>query len=252
LGAGLTLLGYDQPLTEVRGGDTLRLVTYWEAAVAQTITVSLRTPAGAEARSLSALVPAGQNARLQSDLRLPPGAEGRFQVEVSASGRAETLGPLTAGSLQLPDPTDLETPTNYVLGGFVRLAGYTLTDPRADAGGYVRLVLFWSSLAPIPQNYKVFVHLLGTEFNPATNTPLWGQVDRLPLEGSLPMPAWPPGDLIRDAYLLPVDEFAPAGVYTLEIGLYDGLAGERLPVTGPGGAVADHILLDQVEVRPAP
>lgn len=252
LGASLILLGYDQPLTKARGGDTLHLVTYWDAAIPHIVTVSLRGPADAEAVSLSARVPAGQSYRLQSDLRLPPGAEGRYRVEVAAGGHSETLGTLTAGFLRLPDPADLDTPTNYVLGGLVRLVGFTLTDPSAAPGGYVRLVLFWSSLAPIPQDYKVFVHLLGTEFNPATNTPLWGQVDRLPLDGSLPMPNWPPGDLIRDPNTLPVDEFAPPGRYSLEVGLYDGLTGDRLSVLGPDGVISDHILLDQVEVLPTP
>jgi hypothetical protein len=82
---------------------------------------------------------------------------------------------------------------------------------------------------------------------------LWGQVDRLPLEGAVPMPAWVPGVVVEDGYLLPVDPDTPPGAYQVVVGLYDGLSGARLPVYDAAGQpLGDAITLQSVEVAPGP
>ncbi len=97
------------------------------------------------------------------------------------------------------------------------------------------------------------MHLVGGEFNPDLGNPLWGQVDRFPLDGAVPMPAWEPGTVIADHYLVPVDPDAPPGEYRLVVGMYDALSGARLPVYAQAGMLAgDEILINMVEVAPAP
>jgi hypothetical protein len=92
---------------------------------------------------------------------------------------------------------------------------------------------------------------VGSEWNTAQNNPLWGQVDRLPVDGNAPTNAWAPGQVVGDPYALPVDPNAPPGQYTLTVGLYDALSGERLPVhDAAGNFVGDEIVIGQVNVAP--
>jgi hypothetical protein len=250
LADGLTLLGYELPLSEARAGDTLRLVTYWEARAPTTLTLILRGPAGAEAARVQVSIAAGERVRVPSDLRLTPGAAGRYTVAAATGEREHVLARVTVRAVTLPSAGDIPSPAGHVLGGLVRLAGYDLARDGIAAGGQLRLTLFWTALEAVPQDYKVFVQLVGQEFNPDTNNPLWGQVDRQPLDGALPMTVWPVGAVIADGYLVPIDPDAPAGVYEVVVGLYDGLTGERLPVAAPDGSESDHIVLARVELRP--
>ncbi|MFQ6059241.1 MAG: hypothetical protein ACE5MB_10245, partial [Anaerolineae bacterium] len=65
-----------------------------------------------------------------------------------------------------------------------------------------------------------------------------------------PTTGWLPGEVITDEYAIPVDSDAPPGDYVLEIGMYDALTGERLPVVVQGARVpGDRVLLGKVEVR---
>jgi hypothetical protein len=251
LGAGLTLVGYDLPVDEARGGDTVSVVTYWDAAAAAQVTLTLEDDSGGITRSAALPVPRGDNISLQTDLRLPPGAEGEQTLVVTFGTQAVTLAEIVAEPVTVPDPGEIGMTTDDVFGGMVALVGYDLPATVVVAGQDLRLDLFWSSLAPVDQDYKIFVHLVGAEFNPDTGNPLWGQVDRQPLEGSLPMTVWPPGEIIRDSYTLPVDPDAPPGAYHLEVGLYDGVTGQRLAVTAPAGASSDSILLETIFVEPA-
>ena len=65
------------------------------------------------------------------------------------------------------------------------------------------------------------------------------------------MTIWPPGDLLSDSYAIAVDPDAPSGPYTLVVGLYDEITGQRLSLTAPAGAQGDHIILETVIVEAA-
>ena len=87
----------------------------------------------------------------------------------------------------------------------------------------------------------VFTHLLAAD-GPflAGDDGLW--VDPLTLR---------PGDRFVQAHRLALPHGAPAGPYTLELGLYDPLTGERWAVLDSAGQpVADRVLLPAVEGRP--
>jgi hypothetical protein len=66
-------------------------------------------------------------------------------------------------------------------------------------------------------NYTAFVHVLGPDGD------LLAQADRVPAEGARPTTGWLPGEVIADAYDLPL-----AGAAALRVGLYDAATGERL------------------------
>ncbi len=77
------------------------------------------------------------------------------------------------------------------------------------------------------------------------NNLLWGQVDRVPREGTYPTNAWLPNTLVPDNYRVPIDLHAPPGRYQIEVGLYDAATGMRVAVQGGG----DSIVIGQVEIR---
>ena len=118
-------------------------------------------------------------------------------------------------------------------GGSIRLAGAYLTvnGQRVDLGEVVTLpagaalsvTLIWDTLAAVPADYTVFVHLLGTDGQ------LVAQHDGTPLFGTRPTSTWQPGERLLDRhdFVLPEGVGVPAGV--LRAGLYLPATLERLP-----------------------
>lgn len=119
------------------------------------------------------------------------------------------------------------TEVSATFGG-VRLCGYQLASDYLRAGESVRLTLYWQIDAPVNRpGTPTFAHLLGTAFNPATNNPLWGQLDKL-LPADHPLESWQPGKLYRDTYVFSIDPATPPGEYALEIG-WLAADGQRIP-----------------------
>jgi len=119
-----------------------------------------------------------------------------------------------------------------------------------QSGGTVHLTLYWQAREPVTRRYKVFTHVLGSVYNAERDGFLWGQQDNEPATGARPTSTWRAGEVIVDAYTIPLDGHAPAGQYTVEVGLYDPATLERLPVLDAHGqAVADHIVLDPITVE---
>ncbi len=110
----------------------------------------------------------------------------------------------------------------------------------ARRGAALPLVLYWQSDQPVGASYTVFTQLL----DPAGR--VVAQQDNLPVNGLAPTDTWQPGVIVRDPYLLEIPADVAPGLYELIVGLYDSQG--RLPVSLPGGAVADHLTLP-VDVR---
>jgi hypothetical protein len=125
-------------------------------------------------------------------------------------------------------------PLDAQLEGGIRLLGYTLRDTEGrvvdrldvERGGEVRLTLYWLADAPVERDFVVFTHLLdGTGL-------LRGQQDNQPRQGTYPTRAWGVGELVIDAYHIPVALDAPPGDALLEVGMYDPASDQRLTVSG--------------------
>lgn len=231
-GESLRLLGFDLPVHEAQPGDVLHLVTYWNAL----------TPGTASINGAPVPVPAGERIRVLTELAVPPDANGDFAVRLGSAELARVhvvprSGFAAAGSIAQP--------VDYRLADSIQLTGYDLPRTELPAGDSLLLTLYWTTTGGVSKSYVVFVHLLGTEFNPAQNNLLWGQVDRVPRAGTYPTNAWLPNTLVPDPYRIPIDPHAPPGRYQIEIGLYDPATGARLPVQGGG----DSILLAGVDIR---
>ena len=112
--------------------------------------------------------------------------------------------------------------------GWIQLDGYAMTL-ETEPGGELLLALRWESLRPVDYNYQVFVHLLNA------NGEKLMQRDGQPAQWMRPTSAWQPGEVIVDRYGLLLPEDLPDGSYTIAVGLYNPVTGQRLPVSaGPG------------------
>jgi hypothetical protein len=103
----------------------------------------------------------------------------------------------------------------------VKLLGYTLGANRAEPGGGIPLTLYWQGLDWMGHNYTIFTRLL------AADQTSHGGRDRLPQEGYSTL-YWAPGEIVVDPFGVPVDVDAPAGVYYLNVGLYQEVNGQAV------------------------
>jgi hypothetical protein len=145
--------------------------------------------------------------------------------------------PATAAEGRSPPAPD--RPADATFGGAARLLGYSLDRDTVPPGGIVNLTLFWQALAPLPEDYTVFTHLLGAT-NPNTGGPVWTGHDSQPDGGHYPTTDWQPGQVILDLHPLAVPADAPPGEYRLETGLYRLSTLARLPaIDGSGQRLPD-------------
>ncbi len=231
------LLGFDLPVRELNAGDTLRLVTYWSAAYPAMVSVRV---AGLISTTLQ--MPAGALLRYENDFAIPPDAAGDFAVTVNQITLARVrISPRAA----IANAVSIAHPVDYRFGDAIHLVGYDLPVANYRAGDTVPITLYWRADRPIDQSYTAFVHVLGAQFNPLTNNPLWGQIDRVPRDGAYPTTAWLPNEIVPDAYRVPIDSHLPAGAYKIEIGLYDPATGARLPVDAGG----DSVIVAEISIR---
>ena len=116
----------------------------------------------------------------------------------------------------------------------------------AQAGQSLPLMLCWQAVEPIAINYTVFVHLLGPDGQ------RYAQADGPPLRGLQPMTHWLEGEILPDRRELQLPADLPPGRYRLEVGLYDPLSGDRLPVgDGLNETPLEALTLDYVRVLAA-
>jgi hypothetical protein len=156
-----------------------------------------------------------------------------------------------------PLPASITHPRQDNLANQVLFLGYDLPkQPVAGGepltlrpGEAVEVTLYWQAQEQIEQSYKVFVHLLGEVYNPATGNLLWGQEDSVPGQGTYPTTGWAVGEVVADRYTVTLQDDAPPGDYVLEIGLYEATTGERLSVLDDAGNPQDdRLILETVRV----
>jgi hypothetical protein len=134
--------------------------------------------------------------------------------------------------LSVQPPAHVQHPVEAVLGGAVRLIGYDVSEETMAADDSLAVTLYWQSLAPIREDYNVYVRLVDEEGN------VWGQVDRLPLGGLWRTDDWQPGTYIRDEYRMHLRAGTPPGTYSLDVAMYSFETGETFGVERNVGQVS--------------
>jgi 4-amino-4-deoxy-L-arabinose transferase-like glycosyltransferase len=132
--------------------------------------------------------------------------------------------------LRLPGATPT-CPESERLAAEVRLGervALTHAGVAADGEG-AQVTLCWQSLAPLTEDYHVFVHLYDAA------GALIAAGDGPPMGGAFPSSLWQPGDMILDIHRLPA--LIEGG--RVAVGLYRLEDGVRLPVTSGSRTVPD-------------
>jgi hypothetical protein len=120
----------------------------------------------------------------------------------------------------------------------IALLDIDLPKPVVEPGGQLLVEISWQGLAPMIQDYTVFVQVLDAQDR------IVGQVDAWPVQGTLPTSQWHPGQVVRDPYIVHLSDDIEPGEYRILIGLYLLETLERLPVLDDAGQAVD----DRVEL----
>jgi hypothetical protein len=146
------------------------------------------------------------------------------------------LGQVEVSGLALPEGS-----TNF--GDKIALLSVSIPNPELQPGGQWAVSLRWQALAPIEENYTVFVQMLDAEDR------IVGQVDSWPLQGTLPTGQWQQGEVINDPYSVQLANDMPPGAYRLNVGWYLLETLRRLPVLDQSGlAIDDKVVLPGLSV----
>ena len=243
LDGALRLLGYDYPVQTARPGEQLHLALYWlsEGTRREDIPVRLALDDGTilyQGQPVHGTYPASewQAGELVVDryaIRVPhdlPSGEYTLSLQ-PGDDPPIALGPLrveaTTHRFEVPAGITLLEPP-VTLGGQIGLLGYELPEASVRPGERLSVGLVWRSETEVATGYTVFVHLVD-----ASGT-IVAQQDRPPQADGAPYPTdlWLPGEVVVDEYTLAIPLDAPAGEYSLRVGLYLPESGQRLSVPG--------------------
>jgi hypothetical protein len=126
----------------------------------------------------------------------------------------------------------------------VQLLGYAIDADPVKAGDELSLTLYWQALEEMETSYTVFTHLIDEGGR------IWGQKDNLPVDRTYLTTEWRAGEIIIDKYEIEVDPTTVPGEYILEVGMYDWISGERLPILNVDGQVeGNRVILGTVWVE---
>jgi len=191
--------------------------------------------------------------REQLDLRIPadvPSGRYTLMAGLAEAGSGEEAGLTSLAELTVEgrsrtfEVPPIQHPLEVNLGDQIALLGYALEATELKAGDTLSLTLYWKALSEMETSYTVFIHLLDAEDK------IWGQRDSLPGNGSLPTTGWLPGEIIADAYEVPIQPDAPPGQYVIEVGMYQAETRQRLPIINRKEQVlGDRVLLEKVTVQ---
>ncbi len=249
----LRLEGYTLPEGDVRPGDRLTASVFWSArrkpSRDYTLRLSLRGEdhLWAEAEGPLAGADYPTSAWREGEVLLglhdvvvdPETPTGTYRLVLELLDGQQAVASHTMGEVRVAGRERVYAVPHFAVaddahwGGAVSLLGHDLALGQGEGGAYVDLTLHWQTQERMETSYTVFIHLVDDQER------IWGQVDRIPLEGTYPTSAWLPGEIVSDRYIIPWREDAPAGEYRIAVGLYDLESGRRLALYVQGERVPD-------------
>jgi len=134
-------------------------------------------------------------------------------------------------------------PFQATYGGVMRLLAFEVAPQQVEPGDSVTVTLYWQALAPMAENYSVYIHLFGWRGERL------GQRDTYPGRGMYPTTLWSPGQVVRDTFVVPVREDAqgPTAV-TIEVGLYQLETMKKLAVVDARGEPVGSPILTRIKL----
>ena len=151
-----------------------------------------------------------------------------------------------------PQIAPAEVPTAFHFGDAIELAGYNRPAP-ARPGLEAQITLCWQALAPVTENYTVFLEIVGPDGQG------YGRLATYPGHGNYATSLWAVRVPFCDRYVIPVGSTFPAPALAqvhVALLLTTDVNGERLPVldaaSNPIESRAISIPLKVVASSPAP
>jgi hypothetical protein len=194
------------------------------------------------------MVPPGRSFTNQMIIETPL-VNGRYQLLAEhPSGQAQcgwmrpvtnfcVVGEVLVSGVPLP-----EGATNFE--DKIALLDLNLPNTTLQPGGLLDLTLTWQALAPLKEDYTVFVQVLDA------NDQIVGQIDSWPVQGTFPTSQWTPGQPVVDRYQVQLASELPSGPYRVQVGVYLLQTLRRLSVLDEAGtAVDDKLLLTGLTVE---
>jgi hypothetical protein len=145
------------------------------------------------------------------------------------SGKPLSSGPKRLGMLRVTgrehhlEPVPADQTAEATFGEAMQLVSHQLDQAPVKAGSTLHVTLHWRGLADMQAAYKVFVHVL----DPSA-TQVVGQRDAEPQDGAAPTTSWLVGEVLDDAYAIPLPASLTPGEYPIEVGVYEPRSGKRL------------------------
>ena len=163
---------------------------------------------------------------------------------VEAPGGASPAARRQATVAQVP-PLTVKSGANFE--GKVEVVGASFQPGRVVPGEPVRVTLFFKVLAPIPEDYLVFVHV-----EDAAGRSERLNLDHRPANGLYPTSAWQVGETVKDefSFTLPTGRAVPSAVNLL-FGFWQPETDTRLKLSNPEVVRNDgsnRVLLAQLPV----
>jgi hypothetical protein len=116
------------------------------------------------------------------------------------------------------------TDVDVVFADTLRLLAYRLPTSSLQPGEDLWLELRWEMMRSVPENYKLFVHIIDM------NGELLAQRDSEPLDARYHTSWLGAGEMVWDSFSISLPPGIPPGTYAVKAGWYDASSGERLSV----------------------
>jgi hypothetical protein len=142
-------------------------------------------------------------------------------------------------------PPVQQHPMHVFLGDVIIFNGYDLATDTVAPGETLNLVLYWRGLRETDADYVVYAHV-----SAPNGAAIIAQRDGQPGDVLHRTYDWWPGYFDWDEWPIAIPADAPPGEYLLQIGMYDSLTSERLPVYDvDGNHLGDGVFLTTIVVE---
>jgi 4-amino-4-deoxy-L-arabinose transferase-like glycosyltransferase len=177
---------------------------------------------------------------------LVPWVVGLAMFVIAAVIPWRTLAPVYAAPSFVSAPPEDAIPVNVTYGESLELVAIETFDAVVQPGGYLPVTLYWRANAPIHEDYSTFVHALGRDAIEV------GKVDAYPGTGRQATSLMPPGIIVQDDHLIPLDETldVPTGARVL-VGVWHYPTQEHLILTGPDGGPLENVIVRAGSIVPS-
>lgn len=146
------------------------------------------------------------------------------------------------GEVPTPPGSSIEFPAVDLplpIAGSVELLGYETSPGPYRAGDTIDLRVWWRVREPAEPGISMFAHILNAEGSLTSGADALGVV----------VEDWEPGLIFIQQHTFILDEGVQPGDYTLTIGLYSTVTGERFAISETPERVVDRVVLRGIQIE---